>query len=108
MNSPKLAILLASFALTIGGASAAVPYNAHQAQSQESKAKQELTVTVVSVDMEHKTIQIKEAPGTISVTADTMFDKEVELSKLKPGMKVKVVGVSTPDGKVQALEVHTA
>jgi len=109
MRICKSALLLAAFMLALTGISVAAPLNTGRfTTSQDSSAKQELVVTVVSVDMDHKTIQVEESPGSIMVTAGTVFDSDVQLGKLKAGTKVKVVGIPLPDGKLQASEIHAA
>jgi hypothetical protein len=115
MRVSKFALVFAAFTFMAGTSLAAVvnaaqpPASQDQAQNQDPGQKQELVVTVVSVDPKHKTIQVEEAPGTIMVASETVYDPDVQLDKLRAGIKIKVVGIPSPDGKqLQASEIHAA
>jgi Cu/Ag efflux protein CusF len=75
---------------------------------QQADAKRQLVATVTSVDAKNKTISFEEMRTPVAVTSATVFDDEVQLSKLKPGMKVNLTVITSADNKTEAVEVRKA
>jgi|GEM_PF-2263504 len=75
---------------------------------QKADAAKEIVATVESVNAAEKTIKVAEMSDPIFITDSTAFDDEVQLDKLRAGVKVKIVGAPAADGKFQATEIRVA
>lgn len=91
-----------------------MPIVAAQAQPQPTQAapdkqeQKEMVATVETVNAEQKTIKVQEMKDPIVIDDSTVFDDDVQLSKLHAGVKVKLVGTTSADGKFHAAEVRAA
>lgn len=109
MRECLLALMFVS-ASVVGYAASAGPSLSPQDQkaTTDDGAKKQLVATVVSVDPDNKIINFKELRVPVAITENTVFDDEVQLSKLKAGTKVKLVLIVRADNQAEAVEIHSA
>ena len=79
-----------------------------QPSAQATQSAKKIVATVQAVNAEEKTIKVSEMSEPIYITENTVFDDEVQLSKLQAGTKVQIVGAPSADGKFQASEIRVA